>query len=109
MTAKASVSVEADRLLRGERREDYAHPSVDLVRTAKLWSAIIGVEVDPRLVPLCMVAVKISRQCHRHKRDNLVDIAGWAQVADIFAETTNPNEATRAMPVLPGAVPEHPV
>ena len=29
-----------------------------------------------------MIAVKISRECNAHKRDNLVDIAGYAACAD---------------------------
>jgi len=36
-------------------------------------------------VPLCMIAVKLARQAHRHKRDNLVDIAGYARTAAMIA------------------------
>ena len=97
-----SISKEADRLINGDRRQDYAHPSQDLARTAELWSAILGTTVDPRLVPLCMVAVKISRQCHRHKRDNLVDIAGWAQVADIYESTKDSGTGPAPqVPIMP--------
>ena len=31
----------------------------------------------------CMIAVKISRECHRPKRDNRVDIAGYAEALDM--------------------------
>lgn len=33
-----------------------------------------------------MIAVKISRECHRPKRDNRVDIAGYAEVLDMVIE-----------------------
>jgi hypothetical protein len=36
-------------------------------------------------IPLCMVAIKLARQSHHHKRDNLVDIAGYARTAAIVA------------------------
>ncbi len=49
-------------------------------------------------VPLCMIAVKLARQVHRHKRDNLVDIAGYARTAGILSgevtETEYPVEVT---------------
>ena len=42
-------------------------------------------EVGAMDVPLCMIAVKLARQAHRHKRDNLVDIAGYARTAAMVA------------------------
>ena len=32
-----------------------------------------------------MIAVKLARQTHQHKRDNLVDIAGYARTAAMVA------------------------
>jgi hypothetical protein len=32
-----------------------------------------------------MIAVKLARQAHRHRRDNLVDIAGYARTAAMVA------------------------
>lgn len=70
---------EAQRLVYGSRQEAYAHPFDDYGRTAALWSAILGTTVTPEKAILCMIAVKISRECHRHTRDNLVDAAGYAE------------------------------
>jgi len=33
-----------------------------------------------------MIALKISRECNKHKRDNLVDIAGYAKTIDMVME-----------------------
>lgn len=84
MTESAHVSVlpEADGLVHGDRNTSYGPPLDDFARTAKMWGAILGVEVQPEQVPLCMIALKISRQCHRPKRDNMVDIAGYAETAE---------------------------
>lgn len=81
-----SVAEEAHEIVGGDRRADYGHPHDDYSRVAKLWSAILGVPVTPRQAALCMIAVKISRECHRHKRDNLVDICGYALVTEMILE-----------------------
>jgi hypothetical protein len=66
----------------GERRQDYGSPLDDAARVAHIVSAITGATMNPEQVPLMMIAVKLSRQINRPKRDNLVDIAGWARVAE---------------------------
>ena len=63
----------------GDRRVDYGHPADDFARTAKMWSALLDCEVSAAQVAMCMIAVKLSRECHRPKRGNLVDIAGYAE------------------------------
>lgn len=62
----------------GPRQQDYGHPIDDFMRTARMWSVIIGHDVTAEQVGLCMIALKISRQCHFPKRDNMVDAAGYA-------------------------------
>lgn len=78
-----SVLLEAEGLVHGPRQQSYGHPYADFSRTAALWSAILGVDVEPEQVALCMIAVKLSRECNAHKRDNLVDIAGYAETASM--------------------------
>jgi nucleoside 2-deoxyribosyltransferase len=83
----ASVLDTAKRITEGGRQRDYGHPADDFERTAQMWTAILceklakGTSVTAEDVPLCMIAVKLARQAHRHKRDNLVDIAGYARAA----------------------------
>jgi len=82
---------EAKRITASDRQEDYGHPSQDFERTAQMWTGILagklcdGAEITTMDVPLCMIAVKLARQAHRHKRDNLVDIAGYARTAAMVA------------------------
>ena len=82
-TAHRSICEEAHHLVGGDRNADYGHPLDDFSRTAQIWSAILGVPVTAEQVGLCMVGVKLSRQCHRPKRDNLVDGAGYMQTVDL--------------------------
>lgn len=86
MSTESSVLLEAQKLVHGDRNADYGHPLDDFSRTARMWSAILGVEVSPEQVGLCMVAVKISRQCNRPKRDNLVDGAGYFETVSMVLE-----------------------
>jgi len=67
----------AKSLVYGDRHESYGHPLDDFSKTAKMWSAILGVDVTAEQVAMCMVAVKLSRQVHRQKFDNLVDSTGY--------------------------------
>ena len=86
-----SVLQEAQRGTQGARHSDYGHPADDFARTARMWTGILatklreGEQVTAMDVPLCMIAVKVARQAHRHKRDNLVDVAGYARTAAMVA------------------------
>ncbi len=92
-TEKESILFEAHNLVHGVRGEDYGHPYHDFGRTAKIWSAILGVDVTPEQVALCMIGVKISRECHRPKRDNRVDIAGYAEALDMVVNYRDHHES----------------
>lgn len=81
-----SILMEAQRLVYGDRNEAYGHPLDDFTRTAKMWSAILGFPVSADQVGLCMMAVKISRQCNSRKRDNMVDAAGYAATVQMVLD-----------------------
>lgn len=80
---KETVLQEAQRLVYGDRQKAYDHPAKDYRRTAKIWTGILidklkdGVEISPREAVLMMAGVKISREVHKHRRDNCTDGAGY--------------------------------
>jgi hypothetical protein len=76
----------ANELIHGDRQESYGHPAEDFSRTAKIWGAILDTEVTPEQVALCMVGVKISRECNRHKDDNIVDGIGYFGTLEMIHE-----------------------
>ena len=83
-----NVCREAEKLVLGDRNESYGSPADDYTKTAKVWSGLLahklkhGVEITPKEAVLMMAAMKISREMHKHKRDNLVDCAGYVLCAE---------------------------
>lgn len=81
-----TILQEAQRLVHGDRGNDYGHPVHDFTRTGRMWGAILGIpDVSPHLVGLCMVALKMSREVNKPKRDNRTDMAGYAETVDMIA------------------------
>lgn len=86
-----SILDEAKRVTEGMRRVEYGEPADDFGRAAHMWTGILarklreGQAISAMDIPLCMVAIKLARQSHHHKRDNLVDIAGYARTAAMVA------------------------
>ena len=66
-----------------DRQEDYGDCNIELDRVATMWSVIFKTDITPNQVALAMIALKITRQMHTNKRDNWVDIAGYARIGDI--------------------------
>ena len=86
-TEPETILQEAQRLAYGHRRADYGHPIDDYTRTGRMWGAILGIgDIDPRIACLMMAAMKISREVNKHKRDNLTDLAGYAECASMVAQ-----------------------
>jgi len=71
-----------------DRDDAYGNPRENHACIATLWTAFLrrrGVVVHEVLhsrdVAMMMVLVKVARDAHHPKRDNLVDLAGYAVVA----------------------------
>ena len=77
-----SVLAEAERLVSGERQEMYGAPEESFDQIAQCWSALLSHKVSTKDVALMMVMLKIIREKNKPKRDNLVDIAGYARCAE---------------------------
>jgi hypothetical protein len=74
-----SILTQAEEIINGERAKDYGSTLENFGRIAKMWSAILGIEVTPEQHILCMEAVKIARLCHSPAHmDSIIDMAGYA-------------------------------
>lgn len=83
---KESAAQEAQRVVNGVRGNDYGSARDNMQLTADIWSAILQHKVTAEEVALCMIGVKIARELHTHKHDNLVDICGYTLVLEKLYE-----------------------
>ena len=83
MTDRQSVLTEARGLVHGDRNAAYGHPLDDYTRTAGMVSAMLAHKLKEPLTAedlgMVMCCVKLSRQQNKPKRDNMVDLAGYAE------------------------------
>ena len=82
----------AEEITSNERIIDYGHPAVNFADIAQMWSVILKTNVTPTQVGLCNIATKICREINAQKRDNLVDIAGYAKAIDLIKQYDVDNE-----------------
>ena len=82
-----SILVEAAKIVDNDRADDYGDPRDDFKRIATIWSTLLenklNVDLTPSEVCAMMIALKLSRAAHSNKRDNWIDIAGYAHCADL--------------------------
>lgn len=81
-----SILEEAARLTGGSRNASYGNPADDYAANTAAFNAITRRTGERAISPaegaLFMCCVKLAREGHVHKRDNLVDLAGYAWVTE---------------------------
>jgi hypothetical protein len=84
VTPRAEVLREAEKLITGDRNETYGTPTQNFDNIAKLWNVQFrhllkdGAEFAAADVALAQIHVKMARMVAQPKRDNFVDLAGYA-------------------------------
>lgn len=79
----AAVMDEAARIINGERNEQYGEPEDNFRNIAEMWNAYLRARygfygLDPYDTAMMMVLLKVARNGHFRKFDNLVDLVGYA-------------------------------
>ncbi|AKU42403.1 phosphofructokinase [Mycobacterium phage UnionJack] len=77
-----TILQEAERLINGERQQQYGEATESFERIAGMWSAYVGKELTPHDVVNLMVLLKVSRAKFGYHRDSYVDIAGYAGLGE---------------------------
>lgn len=77
-----SILQEAERIINGQRAEDYGDASESFNRTAGMWSAYVGADLSALDVANLMILLKVSRTRNGFHRDSHVDICGYAGLSD---------------------------
>ncbi len=78
---------EAQKIINGERRDQYGNSEESFESIAVLWEHYLCRYekcefITAKDVAFMMVLLKVAREMHKHKRDNLVDMAGYLGLLD---------------------------
>lgn len=89
---KQSILAEAKTIVEGSRQADYGNPVEGFGLIAKLASLITGKDLTPDDCCSVLIAVKLSRETFNHKRDNLVDLCGYAYILNEIKDSKDKGE-----------------
>ena len=64
-----------------DRGMDYGHPTDNMSRTARLWSAYLEMPIDDYQVAMCLALVKVARSMESGKVDNYIDGAAYFAIS----------------------------
>jgi hypothetical protein len=86
LTDYDSILEEAQDILEGDRESDYGDPVANFNRISRIASSILNETITPEQCVVVMMAVKLSREQYKHKRDNLVDLVAYTEILNRVRE-----------------------
>lgn len=84
LTERAALLREAEKLITGDRNQSYGSPTENFSNTAALWNVMFnhllkdGAQFTAAHVAQAMCQLKLARMIAQPKRDNYLDLAGYA-------------------------------
>lgn len=104
---RKDVLTTAANLVTGDRADAYGPADEHFDTVAAMWSQIIGVDIRPDQVTMCLTLLKMVRANHDPSRpDNWVDMAGYTSLG---AEVASPSNPLKSIPLAtPAPVPASP-
>ena len=87
-----SILAEAEEIVNGSRHSDYGDARESIGRVATIASVMTGKELAPEDCCAVLMAVKLVRESFAHKRDNLVDLCGYAYIMNEIKESNKKGE-----------------
>lgn len=82
--AMENILMEAQRIVNGQRQQDYGALTPSFSRIAGMWSAYLGVDISKFDVAHMMIMLKLSRNHDKYNRDSMTDVAGYAYCAQLL-------------------------
>lgn len=81
---QTSALCAADRLIHGQRAEEYGDAKTSFRQIAELWTAYLGTPIKSQDVAIMMALLKINRfkNSHYSHRDSLIDMLGYLALGE---------------------------
>lgn len=101
MNTDVDILTEAKQITEVDRAEMYGPSDQCFINTAKVCN-ILNIDVrEKNGVAMFMIAHKLVREAYKHKRDNLVDLCGYARLLQNMYQkenkTSTPNDSIDAI------------
>ena len=88
-----SIIQEADEIVNGNRQSDYGDAAYNFHRIANIVNSMYPqLGINAQQCCAVLMAVKLIREGFRHKRDNLVDLCGYAYIMNEIKESNKKGE-----------------
>lgn len=84
-----TILEEARKITDGSRNIEYGGAKESFKQISTLAN-YLGVNISPTSVVKVLIAVKLSRETTHHRRDNLVDLCGYARLLSILEGDEDP-------------------
>ena len=81
-----NILQEAISLVDKKRQSEYGSPIDNWTNISVVASSLIGKPLSAEECLKVVIAMKLCRETHKHKRDNLVDCAGYLEILNQFYE-----------------------
>lgn len=89
-TENKSILSEAEDIVNGSRQSDYGDAANNFHRIANVVNSMYPqLNINAQQCCAVLMAVKLIREGFRHKRDNLVDLCGYAHIMNEINESGN--------------------
>ena len=86
-TENKSILSEAEEIVNGSRQSDYGDAANNFHRIANIVNSMYPqLNINAQQCCAVLMAVKLIREGFRHKRDNLVDLCGYAELMNRLKE-----------------------
>lgn len=82
---RSEILKTAETLINGDRQEQYGTPQENFARIAVGWSVLLGHDVTPSQVALCMAWLKMARLVNGPHDDSFIDGAAYMALAGELA------------------------
>lgn len=75
-----SILLEADKIVNGDRNDQYGDPSIAFKEYRDILKTTFGIELTEVEICKVLMSIKLGRLKHKYKRDSIVDLCGYSEI-----------------------------